>query len=292
MARFPIMPLFTDAMVGDTLHLTAEEFGAYCLILIATWRNNGQALPDDNNRLAHTARVSPTRWRTRLRPVLVEFFDLSSDGCWHQKRLEAEWQKIEAKSNKARKSAEERWKEDKRQDRLTFREANAEAIAPVNREANETPIAPGNPPAIHIQEATLPKNPPCLSDSESLAASAPVDKKHEGNPLSSLRSPCRNADALRLKIKRQLAVKHCRYLGAQCRWDDLAEYHDAMKAGENGLPPQELFDAIDRRMRASGWDDLRWWRELERRPRDLAPDPHSVEAMLLRQGWDHGRKAA
>jgi hypothetical protein len=76
--------------------------------------------------------------------------------------------------------------------------------------------------------------------------------------LSSLRSPCRKSDALKLQIKRQLAVKHCRYLGTQCRWDELAEYHDAMKAGENGLPPQELFDAIDRRMRASGWDDMRW----------------------------------
>jgi hypothetical protein len=83
---------------------------------------------------------------------------------------------------------------------------------------------------------------------ESGTASAPVDKKHEGHPLSSLRSPCRKSDAL--KIKRQLAVKHCRYLTAQHRRDEPAEYHDAMKTGENGLPTQELFDAIDRRMRA------------------------------------------
>jgi len=87
-------------------------------------------------------------------------------------------------------------------------------------------------------------------------------------------------------------VKHCCYLTARHRWDELAEYQDAMKAGENGLPPQELFDAIDRRMRAAGWDDLPWWRELERRPRDLAPDPHSVEAMMIRQGWFHKSAAA
>jgi hypothetical protein len=110
--------------------------------------------------------------------------------------------------------------------------------------------------------------------------------------LGSLRSPCRKSDARKLQIKRQLAVKHCRFLTAPFRWDELTEYHDAMKAGENGLPPQELFDAINRRVRASGWDDMRWWRELERRPRDLAPDPHSVEAMIIRQGWFHRSAAA
>jgi uncharacterized protein YdaU (DUF1376 family) len=60
------------------------------LILIATWRNNGQALPDDDRRMAHLTRATVKEWRTRLRPVLVEFFDIS-DGHWHQKRLEAEW---------------------------------------------------------------------------------------------------------------------------------------------------------------------------------------------------------
>jgi uncharacterized protein YdaU (DUF1376 family) len=53
------------------------------LILIATWRNNGQALPDENRRMAHLTRATVKEWRTRLRPVLVEFFDIS-DGHWHQ----------------------------------------------------------------------------------------------------------------------------------------------------------------------------------------------------------------
>ena len=131
---------------------------------------------------------------------------------------------------------------------------------------------------------------PLFVDPESGAARE-IEKDTKGNPLARCARLVRSPE-LKLKIKRQLAVKHCRFLRAQFRWDELAEYHAAMKAGENGLPPQELFDAIDRRMRASGWDDLRWWRELERRPRDLAPDPHSVEAMMIRQGWFHGKAAA
>src|SRR6185312_5754586 len=85
------MPVFTDALVGDTMHLSAEEFGAYLLLLIATWRNNGRALADDETKLARICRVSTRRWRERVRSVLVEFFD-TNDGYWHQKRLEKEWQ--------------------------------------------------------------------------------------------------------------------------------------------------------------------------------------------------------
>ena len=67
MARLPIMPVFTDALVGDTLHLSRDQFGAYMLILIATWRNNGQALPDDDRRMAHLTRISRVPWRQQER---------------------------------------------------------------------------------------------------------------------------------------------------------------------------------------------------------------------------------
>jgi uncharacterized protein YdaU (DUF1376 family) len=86
-----MMPVFTDALLGDTLHLSAEEFGAYCLLLFATWRNNGRALPEDDRKMARICRVTPRRWRDRLKPALRGFFN-TSDGTWHQKRLEKEWQ--------------------------------------------------------------------------------------------------------------------------------------------------------------------------------------------------------
>lgn len=87
------MPLFTDALIGDTTHLSTEEFGAYCLLLITTWRNNGQPFADDDVRLARICRASLHVWRSRLRPVLSAFFDIS-DGKWRQKRLEKEWRRV------------------------------------------------------------------------------------------------------------------------------------------------------------------------------------------------------
>src|SRR5271165_4871609 len=92
MSKAPAMPVFTDALVGDTLHLSAEEFGAYFLILIATWRNNGQALPDDDARLRRVTRITPRRW-PKVREILLPFFT-TDDGFWHQARLEKEWNRV------------------------------------------------------------------------------------------------------------------------------------------------------------------------------------------------------
>jgi uncharacterized protein YdaU (DUF1376 family) len=39
MSQAPSMPVFTDALLGDTMRLSTEEFGAYCLLLFVTWRN-------------------------------------------------------------------------------------------------------------------------------------------------------------------------------------------------------------------------------------------------------------
>lgn len=90
MSKAPSMPVFVDALVGDTLDLSPEEFGAYCLILFTTWRNNGVPLPDDDKRMARICRITEKRWRERIRPALARFFDISG-GAWRQGRLEKEW---------------------------------------------------------------------------------------------------------------------------------------------------------------------------------------------------------
>lgn len=100
MSQAPVMPLFLDAMIGDTLHLSTEEFGAYLLILFATWRNNGQALDDDDRMLARICRVSEYRWK-KLRPRLAGFFHII-DGKWHQNRLEREWKYVAARAEISR----------------------------------------------------------------------------------------------------------------------------------------------------------------------------------------------
>jgi uncharacterized protein YdaU (DUF1376 family) len=94
MAEFPSLPLFTDAYLGDTTHLSTFEHGAYLLLLIVSWRSAGCCLPDDDALLARYARMTRDKWR-RTRPILAPFFTIE-DGFWHQARLQDEFQHLQS----------------------------------------------------------------------------------------------------------------------------------------------------------------------------------------------------
>lgn len=107
LSQAPSMPLYPDAFIADTQHLSLEERGAYMHILMVTWRANGKPLIDDAKRMALVLGVSIAKW-LKLRAVLVSLFDLS-DGTFRQKRLEKEWEKRQEfrdkQSDKGKKSA-------------------------------------------------------------------------------------------------------------------------------------------------------------------------------------------
>ena len=96
MSRAPYMPVATDALIADTTHLNAEEFGCYTLLLFAQWRNNGFSLPADDNKLARMARVTNRRWLSKIRPALEDFFEITTTG-WNQLRIEKDFQTIARK---------------------------------------------------------------------------------------------------------------------------------------------------------------------------------------------------
>tara|TARA_R110000787_G_scaffold29198_1_gene79297 strand:+ start:127 stop:792 length:666 start_codon:yes stop_codon:yes gene_type:complete len=85
MAQFPALPLFTDAYLGDTTHLTTIEHGAYLLLLIVAWRSKGCKLPDDDKMLARYTKLSTAQW-LRIKPVVLEFFTVEN-GYLFQGRL-------------------------------------------------------------------------------------------------------------------------------------------------------------------------------------------------------------
>ncbi len=62
MAEFPAMPLFTDAFIADTTHLTAAESGAYMMLLMCAWRRPNCDLPMDDKTLARITRMSLLAW--------------------------------------------------------------------------------------------------------------------------------------------------------------------------------------------------------------------------------------
>ena len=95
MAEFPALPLFTDAYLADTTHLTTTEHGAYLLLLMTAWRTPGCCLPDDDMLLARYAKMTRDKWK-KIRPTLVQFFRVR-DGQWHQARLQDELQHLQSR---------------------------------------------------------------------------------------------------------------------------------------------------------------------------------------------------
>lgn len=88
MAEFPILPLKTDALLGDTMHLTTEEFGAYMRLLVVMWRQKGRLVYDEQE-LRRIAGCHQVRW-SHIRKAVLKLFTIA-DGQISQKRLTTTW---------------------------------------------------------------------------------------------------------------------------------------------------------------------------------------------------------
>ena len=78
------MPLFTDAYLGDTTHLSTLEHGAYLLLLIVAWRNGGH-LPNDDRLLARYTRLTAAQWQ-RVKPTIMAFFEADGANIFQAKQ--------------------------------------------------------------------------------------------------------------------------------------------------------------------------------------------------------------
>ena len=85
MAQFPAMPLWTDAYIADTQHLSNEEHGVYLKLLMFAWRTPDCDLPADDRRLANMVGVTAYRW-AKLKPTILSFWT-ENDGKLTQKKL-------------------------------------------------------------------------------------------------------------------------------------------------------------------------------------------------------------
>jgi uncharacterized protein YdaU (DUF1376 family) len=107
MKKAPALPLFGDAYLADTRHLSLEEHGAYLQLLLIAWRTEGCALPNDDARIARMLGVTPKKW-AKLKPSIMAFWELTDAG-WQQKRLLKERRFVAKKSEQNAESANARW---------------------------------------------------------------------------------------------------------------------------------------------------------------------------------------
>jgi uncharacterized protein YdaU (DUF1376 family) len=95
MSERPFMQLYVSDFIGDTLHLSTEQIGAYMLLLMAMWNADG-SLPNDDAKLARVVRMSVKKWRS-ISDDLLSFFVISDETIRHN-RLTKELQKSTSKS--------------------------------------------------------------------------------------------------------------------------------------------------------------------------------------------------
>jgi len=97
------------AHIADTVHLTAEEHGAYLRLLFAYWRSGPPK--DDDRTLARIAGMSIDEW-AEIRPMVEPFFDVLHGQWLHwrlDEELEAAYDAINKASNAGRAAAKARW---------------------------------------------------------------------------------------------------------------------------------------------------------------------------------------
>ena len=98
MTSLPYMQLYVSDYLADTAHLTAQQHGAYMLLLMNYWQR-GKALDNTNERLSFVARLSAEEWQEN-KSILEEFFVVDGN-TWTHSRIEADLEKIREKSAKA-----------------------------------------------------------------------------------------------------------------------------------------------------------------------------------------------
>lgn len=85
MAAVPFMPLYIADYMADTAHLTTVEHGAYLLLIMTYWQR-GEALPDDDKKLSRIAGLQGRNWK-RVRAEIEPFFEFR-DNKWVHQRIE------------------------------------------------------------------------------------------------------------------------------------------------------------------------------------------------------------
>jgi uncharacterized protein YdaU (DUF1376 family) len=105
--KYPWMPLFWGDFLANTMHLSAQEAGAYLFLIAHAWEHDGE-IPGERVRLARIAHLRQDQWN-RVWCALEKFFEPRSavpliDGYTHR-RVTDELHRLGKIANKRKAAA-------------------------------------------------------------------------------------------------------------------------------------------------------------------------------------------
>ncbi len=97
------IPFHIGDFLSGTIHMDAEQTGAYMMLLVAHYNAGAEGLPNDDKQLARIAKVSPRVWK-RIKPILEQKF-IVNENFWAHEKCRKVLRKIQERSNAARGNA-------------------------------------------------------------------------------------------------------------------------------------------------------------------------------------------
>ncbi|HWW46293.1 MAG TPA: DUF1376 domain-containing protein [Xanthobacteraceae bacterium] len=153
----PWFPFYVGDYVKDTARLTTEAHGAYLLLMLDYWTRG--APPDNDEVLATITKLPVKTWRTKVRPLLLDFFSVE-DGKWTHRRIEEEIARSQevatSNSEKARQAAQKRWAKNKP------KESPADAPS-ISQELPQNAQSQSQSPIVAVDDAHAPARGPSKS---------------------------------------------------------------------------------------------------------------------------------
>jgi uncharacterized protein YdaU (DUF1376 family) len=144
MAQFPHLPLFVDAFVADTAHLSDAEVGLYLRMLLTMWCLPRCRMPNDDAWLSRRFRKTVEQVKSELRPLIEEF--CQTDGNWiEQKRLTKEHNHVTISKQKRSVAAKTKWQKEKNKHNA---DAPTPTPTPTPKKKEEEDTKPGSEPPV------------------------------------------------------------------------------------------------------------------------------------------------
>lgn len=259
MSEFPSLPLFTDAYLADTRHLSTLEHGAYLLLLMMAWRQSDCRLPNDDDTLARWAGVDARTWK-RIKPRVMAFWTLAEDQ-WSQTRLSKEREYVSKRAEVARKNG-------KQGGRPKSLETSG-SENPAGSARDSKPKAPNpnpNPTVIEpIAQRTVPAAPRTKWDElqdQLLAAAGLAGFRDERNPklanLAPIRGLMEQGYSLEADILPAIRDKAAEGVVMQS-WAYIVPVVVERAAAKKSIPPKPIPQQEDWHKRMAVWNESQTW---------------------------------